>query len=112
LFVLEYCLSERHERHRPVAGGGLSGLSGGGVPLPLRRARRVPPLAHYRPIKGFPGDWHEPTTKSRWCSPHWLEIESGGEHLMVQATLSTNVLSGPASSTSKLRVPASECSTR
>ena len=48
---------------------------------------------HYWPIRGYRGHWYEPTIKSRWRSPHWLVIESGGEHLMVQATLSADTAS-------------------
>ena len=45
---------------------------------------------HYWPIKGYRGNWYEPTIKSRWRSAHWVVIESDGEHLMTHATLSTD----------------------
>jgi rhamnogalacturonan endolyase len=48
---------------------------------------------HYWPIQGYRGRWYEPTIKSRWRNPHWMVIESGGEHLMVQSTLSDDVAS-------------------
>ena len=48
---------------------------------------------HYWPIEGYRGRWYEPTIKSRWRSPHWTVIESGGEHLMVQTTLSADCAS-------------------